>query len=83
MIKRYTVFYAESINETADGEYVLYEDIKHLLTPPAEVERLLEDLLSTHTGMVRELLCNGLPQKATCEKFDKDKAALLRALGGK
>jgi len=69
--------YECDIQELEDGDYVLYDDIKHLLTrpDPAEVERLISTLIEA----VKEM--NYIPHKEWVERMDKARSDLLKLVG--
>ena len=79
-VKRYDLVgeYECDIQELEDGDYVLYDDIKHLLTrpDPAEVERAIDELIGAACAYQREGVIDTHP------RLKQARAELLKAIGG-
>jgi hypothetical protein len=69
--------------EDSEGDYVLYDDIKHLLTrpDPAEVERLIVDIINW-AGDVATLSTESSKYYQAIDELDKARADLLKLVGG-
>jgi len=86
-VKRYDLVgeYECDIQELEDGDYVLYDDIKHLLTRPdhAEVERLVDEIIRLSKLCEKALWSRTIEKSVEYElALDKARADLLKLVGG-